>query len=192
MKVKGIILALVVMFFPVAGFTATHQLTVGSYSGNGFSGSALHSTNGCFNSGYYMCGSTIHNGLAGTLNLTQSGNAYTNIMGNLIASDGTQVSIMSGTLYTSLTGGSWGSLTTNYGVVNFDDLSAFYSGAANNYVDDAFYLWGQNSTANSSFNPSWGLDLYGTIVEVPEPASMGLMTLGLMGVVATRRKNKQS
>lgn len=191
MKVNGIILTLAILLFPVSGFSVTHQLTIGSYSGNGFSGSALHAADACLNNGYYMCGSTIHNGLTGTLDLTLSGNAYTNIMGILTANNGTQVSITGGTLYSSLTAGSWGNLYTNYGVVQFDDLSSFYNGAANNFVNDAFYLWGQ--TDGEASGSQWGLDLHGTLaevssVQVPEPATMGLMALGLMGVVAGRRK----
>ena len=222
MRLKGIFLALVILLLPVTGFSSpTHQLNVGSYSGNGFSASTLHTADGCASNGYNMCGSESHSGITGVLDMTwNSGNsAYTNILGSLLAADGTTVSITGGTLYSSLTNGSWGSLNTNYGTVNFDDLSGFYNGAANNYVNDAFYLWGQTSnyvtttvylppatpwhtgswtTSTVLSDNQWGLDLYGGVTEiddsvsVPEPASMGLMALGLMGVVATRRKKKQS
>ena len=234
MRVNGFFLILAILLLPVSGFASpTHQLNVGSYSGNGFSASSLHSADGCINNGYYMCGTTNHSGVTGTLDMVwdAGSSAYTSIIGNLFATDGTQIDITGGTLYSSLTGGSWGNLITNYGTFNFDDLSGFYNGAANNYMDDSYTLWGQTSnyitttlttigelvcaqwlfgncvrwdpvttttTVQVLADDQWGLDLYGNVseiedsVSVPEPTSMGLMALCLVGVAASCRKKKLS
>lgn len=175
---------------PMASFAMpTHQLNIGSYSGNGFSASALHTADGCMSNGYNMCagnnGST-HAGITGTLDMVWNAttSSFSNIIGSLSNGNGISIDILGGSLFTQLTPFGWGDLITNYGTFSFDDLSGFYNGAANNYVDNAFYLWGQNS----AYSAAWGLDLYGSVTQVPEPATMSLMALGLMGVVASRKK----
>ena len=191
MRLNGILIALAIYVLPIVSFAMpTHQLNVSSYSGNGYSASALHSADYCGSNGYCMSGDTIHRGLSGTLNMVwnSASSSFSEITGSLSNGYGVSVDIMGGTLFTQLSAFGWGDLITNYGTFGFDDLSSFYNGAANNYSDNAFYLWGQNS----NYNATWGLDLYGTVTQVPEPASMSLMALGLIGVVATQRKKKQS
>ena len=146
MRLNGILLLGALLLVPQVGLSIpTHKLNIGSGSGANFSGSVLHTADRCESNGYYMCGTQNHRDLQGQLSMTWDpvNNAYKNISGSLFSADGTYVNVYGGNLYTQLNSQGWGSLNTNYGIFTFDDLSGFYNGAANNYTNETYYLWGQ-------------------------------------------------
>lgn len=87
-----------------------------------------------------------------------------------------------------------------FGKVKFKDSGWFAGGYYDNYLSDNYLdIWGGGKLFSFftpyGFDHSYytgkkfvGLDLWGEGTKVPEPATMGLMSLGLIGMAAFRRK----
>jgi len=136
-----------------------------------------------------------------------NGSTLSNISGTLSGHKGS-VNITGG----SLSANGAGSLdlsisrynSTYTGTISFNDYGPNYGGYDNSVSADYLNLWGgdwlqktwtsQNSGNTYDFGKWWvGLDLWGngTPTQVPEPATFGLMGLGLLGFAFARKKQNQ-
>jgi hypothetical protein len=82
--------------------------------------------------------------------------------------------------------------------INVDELGTFafenmqqVDGMPNQLGLDQFILWGQNREAYDcdpgECDNRWGIDLFGTRHSVPEPGTLALLGIGLLGMGAARR-----
>ena len=174
----------------------TYDIT--DYSTSGFSASLLHGAEGCSSLGpngdrLYMCGSP-HLDMFGNIDGSLEGGVLT-ITGGILNIGGTDYDVLGGSL-----GGNnpWTLSIEEFGEFLFEGFD-MGTGRPNSFDGDTMILWGQNEDAYAC-NPAesdcsqynrWGMDLYGEArVQVPEPGTLALFGIGLLGLALTSRRRK--
>jgi len=212
-------LALGVMILPLSAMADPITIQIsGSWSGSGFSASTLHAATGC-SSNSDLAGASIHQCGAhgvndditgGTLTGDLTGGVFSSITGTLTIG-GVEVAVTGGSLGgayydvatpTSLADFNWFLDISGFGTFYFEDMLMGNTGP-NRFDGETLVLWGQNEVAYGAASrcvfdesvqdfvctPSQrGMDLYG--VRVPEPATLALFGLGLMGLGVAKRKRR--
>ena len=199
-----ILLLTLALAAPADAFPVTYK--IGPYSTGGYSASWLHTASGCPGTGpdtgdtLYMCGyaTPVTGLLTGTLDagVFSIDGGYLNIFGHNfnvgLSSLGGDFTNAAGDLL-------WFLNVDSFGTFSFESI-AMGTGGPNHFGPDHFVLWGQNddaydcaslpydSDAKKGCLP-WGVDLYGERVSVPEPGTLALLGIGLLGIaLATRRR----
>jgi hypothetical protein len=131
---------------------------------------------------------TVPNGTAVTF--TQTFNLNGTVTGatlSVLADDTTSVILNGVTIYNAALGGSYptcssqpiGCLINTEGVFTFTNLAPYLNGDGINTLQFVVY-----QEAGSSY----GLDYSGNVTTAPEPASLGLLAAGLIGIALVGRK----
>lgn len=176
---------------PAMGQLMTFE--VRSMETDDFLTSYLHTADGCEEEGYYRCGDSSWEITGGSFSgdYDDSDKTLTGISGSLELADREGIPINDGRL-----GGSFDwYLETNekYGTFYFVESGEFGftgDGEPNSFsVDNGMgstLLWGQNFAADTSNDDApadgKGLDLYAEGHAVPEPSTLALFGLGLLGL----------
>ena len=184
------------------------QITIGPYSVPGFSASWVHTASSKMNVGgidFWPGGSTLHsNSLTGVLTATRTGATnLSNVAGVLSANNVTLV----------ITGGEFstgGAITNGEGFLNFDltvgadptisgtfhFFDQAFPGPPQQLTSEQLVFWGNNWLNNVQTKQQFvgaggtplGLDLYASIEPIPEPATLLLLSSGLIGMGLRRRR----
>ena len=168
---------------------------VGDYSVGGFSASVLHSASGCASEGpagftLYMCGGPlldIVGTIAGVLD-----NGLLMISGGILNVDGTDHAILGGSIgdfSTLVPGEAYSLIVAGLGTFYFEPID-MGTGRPNFFDGNELILWGQNDDTYfcESECVNWGMDLYAERVAVPEPGTLALFGIGLLGLGLVRRR----
>ena len=187
---------------PLSAAATPLTFEIESYNAGNFSASWIHSADGCYSDGLYMCADWQNGFLMGITDGSLTGNYADGVFSDISGS----FSLAGGWLGSStlqLTGGSLGGDEWYLEYILGDLMDTFYfeqfsmgSGMPNAFSMDNFVLWGQNSAAYGEGNGvSLGIDLYGDAVDtpavdVPEPGTLLLLGAGLAGIGFTRRRRQ--
>lgn len=170
-----------------------------AYSEGNYSASWLHSADYCGGSGPTMM---LPLCMGGNTLLSIFGSIEGNLVADVLTITGGQLSI-GGNLH-DVTGGvlsAFVGLGTSeieidtYGTFVFENIG-MGTGLPNYFDGEELILWGQNLdayycptiTGCMENTGTWGIDLYGKSVSVPEPGTLTLFGLGLIGMGFARRK----
>lgn len=171
-----------------------------SYTSGNFSASWLHHASNCGSngpdSGIPLCMSggglqsifgTIEGNLAAGIlsitggELTIGGNAHL-VLGGALGAFGSAPAWPN----------AWHIEIASLGTFYFEDIAM--SSGPNFFDGQQLILWGQNMAAydcainKCTDHRPWGIDLYGSAVSVPEPGTLALFGIGLIGMGLARRK----
>ena len=180
-----------------AAFVVRTRLTPDVIEG-GYSASWLHGATGCSGPGpsggtLYMCGGPLLE-IVGSITGELDGGVLT-IMGGSLNIGGTDYGVLGGMLGAfPAVDFMWSIVIAGLGTFYFDNIY-MGTGLPNHFDGNDLILWGQNWNAyfcavGRAGCDRWGIDLYGAKSSIPEPGTMGLLGIGLLGLDFSMRRRK--
>ncbi len=194
------ILALTMLVSPltVSADPVSVSYDIGPYIEGGYSASWLHGATGCSGPGpsggtLYMCGGPVLE-IVGSITGELDGGVLT-IMGGSLNIGGTDYGVLGGMLGAfPAVDFMWSIVIAGLGTFYFDNIY-MGTGLPNHFDGNDLILWGQNWNAyfcavGTAGCDRWGIDLYGAKSSIPEPGTMGLLGIGLLGLGFSMRRRK--